>query len=198
MKNNKIEIHSSAIVESPVTIGDGSKIWHFAHVRKGASLGYGCVVGKGVYIDAGVTVGNYVKIQNHVSIFCGVTIEDGVFIGPHACFTNDLFPRAVNPDMSPKQLTDWQVEKTTVRCGASLGANSTIVAGHEIGAWALVGAGAVVTRDVPPFALVVGNPGRVVGVVSASGEILSRSYSAGSYKSSTSGGVVEILPEWVR
>jgi acetyltransferase-like isoleucine patch superfamily enzyme len=162
-------------------------------------------VGKGVFIDADVEIGNAVKIQNNVSVFHGVVINDGVFVGPHVCFTNDLYPRAVNCDMSPKSATDWAVSPTIIHRGASLGANATIVCGIEVGEWALVAAGSVVTKSVPPFALVRGNPARIVGVVGRSGTILSKDYSAGVFydpeaapttEQSVELSRVEILPEW--
>lgn len=162
-------VHQTAEVEPGVLVGEGTKIWHFCHVRRGAQLGGDCVLGRGVFVDADVKIGDRVKLQNYVTVFHGVTIEDGVFVGPHVCFTNDLLPRAVNPDMSPKGATDWVVSPTLVRAGASIGANSTIVCGTTIGRWAMVGAGSVVTRDVPDYALVVGNPARVIGYVSPSG-----------------------------
>jgi acetyltransferase-like isoleucine patch superfamily enzyme len=126
-------------------------------------------VGKGVYVDFGVEIGDDVKIQNYVSIYHGVQIEDGVFIGPHVCFTNDNLPRAVEPDGTLKGAGDWVVEQIVVRRGASLGANATVLPKVEIGEWALVGAGAVVTKDVPAHGLVAGNPARLVGFVCVCG-----------------------------
>ena len=163
-------VHPTAEVEQGAVIGEGTKVWHVCHIRRGARIGRGCVLARGVYVDTDVSIGNRVKIQNYVSVFHGVTVEDGVFIGPHVCFTNDLFPRAVNPDMSAKGADDWVVAPTRVRAGASIGANATIVCGIEIGRWAMIGAGTVVTRDVPDYALVVGNPGRIIGYVSAAGK----------------------------
>lgn len=163
-------IHPSAEVESDVTIGEDSKIWHLAHIRRGAQLGSECVIGRGVFVDAGVHIGSRVKIQNYVSVFHGVTIEDGVFVGPHVCFTNDMFPRAVNPDMSLKAADDWVLSETLVKAGAAIGANSTIVCGITIGRWAMIGSGSVVTKDVPDYALVVGNPAHIIGYVTASGK----------------------------
>ncbi|MCA0458413.1 MAG: acetyltransferase [Chloroflexi bacterium] len=163
-------IHPSAEVEADVTIGENSKVWHLCHIRRGAHIGSDCVIGRGVFVDAGVQIGNRVKIQNYVSVFHGVTIEDGVFVGPHVCFTNDMFPRAVNPDMSLKAADDWVLSETVVKAGAALGANSTIVCGITIGNWAMVGSGSVVTKDVPDHALVVGNPAHLIGYVTASGK----------------------------
>jgi acetyltransferase-like isoleucine patch superfamily enzyme len=162
-------IHPSADVEDGAVIGEGSKIWHLCHIRKQAHIGEECVLGRGVFVDVGVQIGSRVKIQNYVSVFHGVVIEDGVFVGPHVCFTNDMLPRAVNPDMSLKAADDWTLVETRVRAGAALGANSTIRCGVTIGRWAMVGAGSVVTRDVPDYALVVGNPARLIGYVCACG-----------------------------
>jgi acetyltransferase-like isoleucine patch superfamily enzyme len=162
-------IHPSADVEDGASIGNDSKIWHLAHIRRDAQVGAECVIGRGVFVDAGVKIGNRVKIQNYVSVFHGVTIEDGVFVGPHVCFTNDMWPRAVNPDMSLKAGDDWTLVETRIRAGAAIGANSTIVCGTTIGQWAMVGAGSVVTKDVPDYALVVGSPAHQIGFVCACG-----------------------------
>jgi acetyltransferase-like isoleucine patch superfamily enzyme len=148
-------------VDPSARIGEGTKIWNNVQIREKAVIGRDCVVGKSVYIDHTVIVGDRVKIQNGVSIYHGVTVEDDVFLGPHMTFTNDLFPRAFDPD--------WHVVPTRVRRGASVGANVTIVCGVELGEYCMVGAGAVVTRDVPPHALVIGNPARVAGFVSVMG-----------------------------
>jgi UDP-2-acetamido-3-amino-2,3-dideoxy-glucuronate N-acetyltransferase len=142
--------HPTAVVESS-EIGDGTRIWHFAHVRNGSKIGKGCNVGKSVYVDTGAEIGDNVKIQNFVSVYKGVVIEDDVFVGPSATFTNDLYPRAFVWD-------EDHVVATRVRRGASIGANSTVICGTTIGEYAMVGAGSVVTRDVPAFALVLGNP----------------------------------------
>jgi acetyltransferase-like isoleucine patch superfamily enzyme len=163
-------IHPSANVEDGAHIGENTKVWHLCHVRRDAHVGENCVLGRGVFVDAGVQIGNAVKIQNYVSVFHGVTIEDGVFVGPHVCFTNDLFPRAVNPDMSLKAADDWVLAETRIKAGAAIGANSTIVCGITVGRWAMIGSGSVVTKDVPDYALVVGNPGRIIGYVTASGQ----------------------------
>lgn len=158
-------IHPTADVSPTAEIGAQTRIWRFTCVREGAAIGEQCNIGQGVYIDPGVRVGSRVKIQTNAALFEGVTIEDGVFIGPHVCFTNDLFPRAITPDGALKGAEDWQVTPTRVRLGASLGAGSVIRCGVTIGAFALVGAGAVVTHDIPAYTLVVGNPARPRGYV---------------------------------
>lgn len=169
-----MSIHPTADVSPGAQIGDGTMIWHQAQIREGACVGRHCIVSKGVYLDAGVTIGDDVKIQNYVSIYRGVTLEDGVFCGPHCVFTNDRRPRAINPDGSLKVADDWEVTRTLVRQGAAIGANATILCGVTIGRWAMVAAGSVVTRDVPDYGLVLGNPARLRGFVCACGERLGR------------------------
>lgn len=167
-------IHPSADVYPNAHIGGGTRIWNEAQVREGARLGIDCNIGKGVYIDRDVVIGDRVKIQNRASIYRGVTIEDGVFIGPHVAFTNDLYPRAVHPDGTVRGDDDWQPVPTLVREGASIGASAVIIAGVNIGRWAMVGAGAVVTRDVPGQGLVFGNPASLMGWVCLCGRRLAR------------------------
>ena len=169
---SSVRIHPSADVADDAQIGPGTSIWNQAQVREGARIGAGCIVGKNAYIDAGVVIGDHVKIQNNVSVYHGVTLEDGVFIGPHVCFTNDRLPRAINPDGSLKSDDDWEVTPILVRRGAAVGANSTVLPGVTLGRWSMVGAGSVVTRDVADHALVRGNPARRVGSVCSCGEAL--------------------------
>jgi acetyltransferase-like isoleucine patch superfamily enzyme len=160
-----VRIHPTAEVSPHAEIGAGTMIWHQAQVREKARLGANCILSKGVYVDIGVTLGNNVKAQNYATIYHGVTIEDGVFLGPHCVFTNDKTPRAINPDGSLKSGDDWELDETLVKYGTAIGANATVVCGVTIGRWALVGAGAVVTRDVPDYGLVLGNPAQLKGFV---------------------------------
>jgi UDP-2-acetamido-3-amino-2,3-dideoxy-glucuronate N-acetyltransferase len=156
-------VHPTAIVETGARIGAGARIWHHAQIRSGAVIGARCIVGKGAFVDAGVTIGPDCKLQNYACVYHGVTLGRGVFVGPHVVFTNDRVPRATGPDFGMLRDGDWEVGRTTVEDGASLGANSTILPGLRIGAWALVAAGAIVTRDVAAHALVAGTPARPRG-----------------------------------
>lgn len=165
MKDSAFYVHPTAEIEPGAHIGAGTRIWRQAHVRAHANVGENCNIGKGVFIDVHVHIGSNVKIQNHASIFEGVTLEDGVFIGPHVCFTNDMLPRAITPDGRLKSADDWQITPTLVKYGASIGAGAIIVCGITIGSFALIGAGSVVTRDVPPYALMYGNPAHQHGYV---------------------------------
>lgn len=168
-------IHPSAEVSPKARIAEGVKIWNQAQVREGAQLGEGCVLGMGVYVDAGVQVGARCKIQNGVYLYHGVTVEDGVFLGPRASTTNDLRPRAIFPDGRARGPEDWTVTATRLCYGASIGAGAIIVCGVTVGRFAMVAAGSVVTRDVPDYGLVRGNPARLVGAVCPCGERLRRS-----------------------
>lgn len=165
-------IHPTADVSPAAEIGEGSQIWHQAQVREGARIGRQCIVGKGVYIDFGVQIGNHCKLQNSAFIYHGATLEDGVFVGPGVILTNDRMPRAINPDGSLKAANDWQVGPIHVGYGASLGAGSMVLPNVSIGRFAMVAAGAVVTRSVPAHGLVVGAPARLAGYVCACGQRL--------------------------
>ncbi len=157
--------HESAYVDEGCTIGKGTKIWHFSHVMPNCNIGEDCNIGQNVVISPDVTLGRNVKIQNNVSVYTGVVCEDDVFLGPSMVFTNVVNPRS---HVSRKD----EYKQTLIRRGASVGANATIVCGNEIGAFALIGAGAVITKPVKPYALMVGNPARQIGWVSAHGEKL--------------------------
>lgn len=161
-------VHESSYVDEGAVIGESTKIWHFCHIQKGAKIGKRCSLGQNVNVSNNVLIGNDVKIQNNVSIYEGVELEDGVFCGPSCVFTNDLTPRA----RFPKGHANYK--KTLVKEGASIGANATIVCGHTIGKCAMIAAGAVVTKDVPDYALVAGIPSRVVGKVDEQGNIIEK------------------------
>jgi UDP-2-acetamido-3-amino-2,3-dideoxy-glucuronate N-acetyltransferase len=160
-----VYIHPTAEVSPQASLGTDCKVWRQAHIREDAVVGDGCIIGGGVYVGAGVHLGRNCKVQNYALLYEGVYLEDGVFVGPQVCFTNDFLPRAVNPDLSLKSAEDWHVGSTRVCEGASVGAASVVVTGVTIGRWALVGAGSVVTHDVPDHALVYGQPARQHGWV---------------------------------
>jgi UDP-2-acetamido-3-amino-2,3-dideoxy-glucuronate N-acetyltransferase len=166
MANPPFFLHPTTEVEEGASIGDGTKVWHLGHIRTKAIVGRDCTIGRNVFIDAGVHVGDRVKIQNNVSVYAGVTIEDEVFVGPSAVFTNDMRPRATNKD--------WAITETLIRHGASIGANATIVCGVVVGEYSMIAAGSVVTRDVQPYQLVAGNPARHLGWVDQNGNVISR------------------------
>ncbi len=159
-------VHESSYIDDGVEIGKGTKIWHFCHIQMGAVIGENCSLGQNVNISSHVRVGNGVKIQNNVSVYEGVEIEDEVFLGPSCVFTNDLTPRA----KYPKGKKNYK--KTIVKKGASIGANATIVCGNTIGSYAMVAAGAVVTKNVPEYVLVAGNPAKVIGKVDERGNVI--------------------------
>jgi len=167
-------IAPTADVDARATIGAGTRIWHLAQVREDAQVGADCIVGRGAYLGPGVVVGDRCKIQNHALVYEPAVLEDGAFVGPAVVFTNDYYPRAVNPDGTLKSADDWHAIGVTVRTGASIGARSVCVAPVTIGRWALVAAGSVVTKDVPDFALVAGVPARRLRWVGRAGEPLER------------------------
>jgi len=167
MNESNFYIDSHAVVDENVSIGEGTKIWHFSHIQSGAKIGKNCVIGQNVNVGNNVTIGNFVKIQNNVSVYEGVTLEDYVFCGPSMVFTNILNPRCKYSQVGAEYYIP-----TLVKEGASLGANCTIICGHTIGRSSMIGAGSVVTKDIPDYALVVGNPARIIGWVSEAGEKL--------------------------
>ena len=166
-KEKKYFIHESSYVDDSVEIGNGTKIWHFSHIQSGSEIGENCSIGQNVNIGNNVKIGNHVKIQNNVSVYEGVELEDYVFCGPSMVFTNIKLPRSEFPQRG----SDFYL-KTLVKKSASIGANATIVCGITIGEYALIGSGAVVTKDVPDYTLVIGNPGRVMGKVDKMGNKL--------------------------
>lgn len=168
---NNYFVHESSYVDENVKIGRGTKIWHFCHIQSGAEIGENCSFGQNVNVSNNVKIGNGVKVQNNVSIYEGVELEDYVFCGPSMVFTNDLTPRAKYPKGSSGY------KKTLLKEGATVGANATIVCGHTIGKWAMIAAGAVVTKDVPDYALMAGVPARQVGWVCECGEVLDETMS---------------------
>lgn len=185
----KYYIHSSSFIDDNVSVGSSTKIWHFCHIQSGASIGKNCILGQNVNISNNVKIGNGVKIQNNVSVYEGVELEDYVFLGPSCVFTNDPTPRA----KYPKGTINYK--HTLVRTGATIGANATIVCGNTIGKWALVGAGAVVTSDVPDYALILGVPAKQSGWVCECGQVLEKNLKCSCGRSYQIGknGLEEIL-----
>jgi UDP-2-acetamido-3-amino-2,3-dideoxy-glucuronate N-acetyltransferase len=164
---SEYKVHPTAVIDEDVKIGEGTSIWHFSHIQQGVRIGTNCTIGQNVNLANNVVIGNYCKIQNNVSVYEGVTLEDYVFCGPSMVFTNILFPRSKYPQRGGEFY-----EKTLVKEGASIGANATIICGKTLGRNCMIGAGAVVTKDVPDFALVAGNPGKIIGWISESGSRL--------------------------
>ena len=161
-----VYIHPTAEVSPEADIGDGTKIWNLAQVREQSRIGKDCIISKNVYIDTQVVLGDRVKVQNNVNVYHGVEVEEDVFLGPSMTFTNDFYPRAFN--------ADWEITYTKVKKGASIGANCTIVCGNTIGEYAMIGSGSVVTKDVPDYALMVGNPAKQIGWVCVCGQKLTK------------------------
>lgn len=166
---SSVRISDSADVDPRAALGDDVVVWHLAQVREHALIGAGSTLGRGSYVGPGVVIGRNCKLQNHALVYEPAVLEDGVFVGPAVVFTNDVWPRAINPDGSRKSADDWHAVGVTVRTGASIGARAVCVAPVEVGAWALVAAGSTVLRDVPAYALVAGAPARRVGWVGRAG-----------------------------
>jgi UDP-2-acetamido-3-amino-2,3-dideoxy-glucuronate N-acetyltransferase len=169
-----VRIHPTAEVSPNAQIGAGTRVWHLVQIREGAVVGENCIIGKDVYIDFDVKVGSNVKIQNGSYLYHGLTVEDGVFIGPKACFTNDVYPRSITPDGKLKGNDDWEVGPIRIKYGASIGTGAIIIPNVTVGEFAMVAAGAVVTRSVPDHGLVVGVPARLVGYVCKCGKRLEK------------------------
>ncbi len=165
MKNNKYFAHETAVIDENCIINEGTKIWHFSHIMSNCTIGTGCNIGQNVVVSPKVILGNNVKVQNNVSIYTGVICEDDVFLGPSMVFTNVINPRSA-------VIRREEYMKTTVKKGATIGANATIVCGNDIGEFALIGAGSVVTKSVKPYALIVGNPAKQIGWISEFGHRL--------------------------
>jgi acetyltransferase-like isoleucine patch superfamily enzyme len=167
-----VTIHPTAEVSDSAEIGRGTRIWSHVQVREGAAIGIECVLGKDAYVDLNVRIGDRCKLQNGVFVFHGFTVEDGVFLGPGVMLLNDKHPRAINPDGSIKSDSDWTVSEGVVRYGAAIGGGAVVLPGVSVGRFAMVGSGAVVTRDVPDHAIVFGNPARLKGFACACGQQL--------------------------
>jgi acetyltransferase-like isoleucine patch superfamily enzyme len=187
-----VRIQPTAQVDETAELGEGTTIWDLAQIRENATLGSGCIVGRGAYVGPGVRIGDNVKLQNHALVYEPAELADGVFIGPAAVLTNDCFPRSVDPQGRLKRGGDWEPVAVRVAEGASLGARSVCVAPVLIGRWALVAAGAVVTRDVPDFALVAGVPARRIGWVGRAGErLVARDGEQGGWQCPSTGALYE-------
>jgi len=190
LSEGDVFVHPTADVSSGAKIGEGTMIWHQAQVREGAVIGRRCIIGKGAYVDKDVRIGDFCKLQNGAFVFHGFNVEDGVFLGPGAMLLNDKHPRAVNPDGTPKSDADWEVSEGVVRYGASIGGGAVVLPGVGVGRMALVGAGAVVTRDVPERGIVAGNPATLRGFACDCGRRLSKQ--GGRYECAFDGRTYEI------
>jgi acetyltransferase-like isoleucine patch superfamily enzyme len=189
-----VYIHPTADVSEQADIGKGTKIWHQAQVREGAVIGEQCILGKGAYVDRDVRIGDFCKLQNGVFVFHGFNLESGVFLGPGAMLLNDKHPRAINPDGSPKSDADWAVSEGTIGYGAAVGGGAIVLPGVRVGRMALVGSGAVVTRDIPERGIVAGNPARPRGFACDCGHVLTQRHGS-SYECGTCGRKFEIATE---
>jgi UDP-2-acetamido-3-amino-2,3-dideoxy-glucuronate N-acetyltransferase len=190
LSEGDVFVHPTADVSSGAKIGAGTKVWHQAQIREGAVIGRQCIIGKGAYVDKDVRIGDFCKLQNGVFVFHGFNVEEGVFLGPAAMLLNDKHPRAINPDGTPKSDADWEVSEGVVRYGAAIGAGAVVLPGVSVGRMALVGAGAVVTRDVPERGMVAGNPATLRGFVCDCGRRLSKH--GGRYECARDGRTYEI------
>jgi UDP-2-acetamido-3-amino-2,3-dideoxy-glucuronate N-acetyltransferase len=187
LSRDSVFIHPTADVSPRATVGDKTKIWHEAQVREGAVIGRECIIGKGVYVDKDVHVGDRCKLQNGAFVYHGFHLEDGVFVGPGAMLLNDKYPRAINPDGSLKSDDDWEVSHGVVGQGASIGGGAIVLPGVRIGRMAVVGSGAVVTRDVPERGIVVGSPAKLHGFACDCGRPLRRASGADAYACASCG-----------
>lgn len=170
----KIKIHPTAEVSEQAKIGQETLVWHQAQIREGATIGKNCIIGKGVYVDKVVKIGNNCKLQNYSCIFHGATIKNGVLIGPGALILNDKYPRAITPRGKLKSDSDWEEMPTVIEKGATIGAGAVVLPGIKIGEFALIGAGAVVTKDVPAYTLAYGNPAKIISKVNKAGKIIKK------------------------
>jgi len=176
-KQSNYFVHPTATIEDDVVIGEGSKIWAYTHIRRGAKLGTNCIVAEGVFIDEDSDIGDNCKIQNHAIIYHQAILANGIFIGPNVCFTNDKQPRAINPDGTLKSADDWVASTIKIGEGAAIGGHSVITPGVNIGKWVMAGSGSVITKDIPDYALVYGNPARIHGFVCKCGKKLEKTLS---------------------